>query len=720
MTQAPPPPSSPHATSELIPRFRVLSPGSLSAVVSIDERGEVVAWSAEAELVFGWTAEEMLGRRLSETIIPPHYRADHEAGLRRFRETGTATAAGRVIEASALRSDGSEFPVELSISPPWSTADGTRIFTAFVRDLTERLRLEQLRLMQFQVTRALTEAPTLDAAAPAVLAAIGSNIGWDVGILWVLDRDDNKVRPQTVWSRPAVDAGDFAAASRGFAFSAGEGLPGRVLGAGIPVAIPDVAEDEAFPRQPAALRAGLRGAVGFPVAGAQGVIGVVEFFSADVQAPDPLLLTAMADVGSQLGQFVEHRLAEQLLRRRLHELEVLQRAAHALSASLDLDVVLDAVARSAAEALGAPRATVLRLDGDDLVIAGEYDEKYATARGMRWPVGELPGAAGVLRGEFWTGRVGDIGPALRRVVDRTGVTALAMAPVRSGSEPFGILALLSRTPRQLGEGETRLLQGIASLAGLAVGNAENFRLEREHGRRMQALDTAKSQFLNLASHELRSPLTVLRGYMSMIADGSLGELPAGMARVVPMLTGKLGQMNSLIDEMLDAARLEDDRLQLTITAVDMCELLRTCAHQAEPSLKRDQHITIDGCDGAVTVEADAPRLATAIKNLIDNALKYSPGGGDVACTVSVDGDRALLAVRDRGLGIAAEDMDRLFTRFGRIVTAENSHILGTGLGLYLARELIRMQGGDITAESSLGEGSTFTLWLPLPLPQPAG
>jgi two-component system sensor histidine kinase SenX3 len=113
------------------------------------------------------------------------------------------------------------------------------------------------------------------------------------------------------------------------------------------------------------------------------------------------------------------------------------------------------------------------------------------------------------------------------------------------------------------------------------------------------------------------------------------------------------------------------------------------------------------------VRADATRLATAIKNLIDNAIKYSPGGADVECRVWAAGGRATVTVRDHGLGIAAEDMDVLFTRFGRIVTAENSHILGTGLGLHLARELMRMQGGDITAISTPGEGSTFTLWLPL-------
>src|SRR5581483_5218553 len=350
----------------------------------------------------------------------------------------------------------------------------------------------------------------------------------------------------------------------------------------------------------------------------------------------------------------------ELLRRRLHELEVLQGAAHALSASLALDVVLDAVARSAAEALDAPRATVLRLDGEELVIAGEYDDQGMSVRGRRWPIADLPGAEAVLRGEQWNGSLDEVGAALRSVTDRTGVAAVAMAPVRSGTEPFGILALLSRRPRTLNESEARLLDGIASLASLAVGNAESFRLEREHGLRMQALESAKSQFLNLASHELRSPLTVLRGYMSMIADGSLGPLPDGVTRVVPTMTTKLAQMNGLIDEMLDAARLEDDRLQLNVQRVDLRDVLGNAVRFAEPAVKRTQRIVVDAGEVPVWVDADATRLCTAIKNIVDNALKYSPSGGDVECTVSVDNGRALVAVRDHGLGIAAEDMPRLF------------------------------------------------------------
>jgi len=115
----------------------------------------------------------------------------------------------------------------------------------------------------------------------------------------------------------------------------------------------------------------------------------------------------------------------------------------------------------------------------------------------------------------------------------------------------------------------------------------------------------------------------------------------------------------------------------------------------------------------VTVEVDRGRLLTILTNLIENAIKYSPAGGPVKVGIGVRDGMAEVTVRDKGLGIAAADLPRLFSRFGRIVTADNSNIPGTGLGLYFARELARMQGGEITVRSQEGAGSAFTISLPL-------
>jgi signal transduction histidine kinase len=239
---------------------------------------------------------------------------------------------------------------------------------------------------------------------------------------------------------------------------------------------------------------------------------------------------------------------------------------------------------------------------------------------------------------------------------------------------------------------------------------------REHARRMRELERMKSDFLNLASHELRGPLSVLRGYLSMIEDGSLGNLSSGMRQVLPVMTAKMREMNILINQMLETARLEDSRLVLNIEPLDLRDVAREAVESMRPLVDAAHRLTLDDGPAPVPVQGDRNRLVTIVTNLIDNGLKYSPAGGEVRVTVSRDDVAARISVADKGLGIDAVDLPRLFTRFGRLVNEDNSHIPGTGLGLYLARELTRMHGGDITAESKRRAGSKFTITLPIRLP----
>lgn len=259
----------------------------------------------------------------------------------------------------------------------------------------------------------------------------------------------------------------------------------------------------------------------------------------------------------------------------------------------------------------------------------------------------------------------------------------------------------------------------AVLVGLLRRRTER-RIQRERSlrRRKAALEKVKSNFLNVASHELRSPIAVARGYAAMLADGSFGPAESTDIRVaLPVLIAKLDEMNMLVDSMLDAARLEEERLVLRCEDIDLRTIVDAAVQSALPSLTPRHNLDWRRPRAPVTVNGDAARLAIVVTNLVLNAIKYSPGGGDIQIFLSEDGGRALLTVWDHGLGIADEDMARLFTRFGRILTPENSHIAGTGLGLYLARELARLHNGDIQAASTAGRGSSFTLVLPLAEPR---
>jgi signal transduction histidine kinase len=231
--------------------------------------------------------------------------------------------------------------------------------------------------------------------------------------------------------------------------------------------------------------------------------------------------------------------------------------------------------------------------------------------------------------------------------------------------------------------------------------------------RIAALERTKTEFLNLASHELRGPITVIRGYLSMLERGSLGEVPEGARKALPVLTAKADEMNALVEQMIEAARLEEGKLELSTRHADLREVARVALEMAQPFTDSAHGLVFDSPDIEIPVLIDVERISTVIGNLLTNAIKYSPAGGPVTLTVSTEDHVGKISISDTGVGIAADRFDKLFTRFGRIVTPETSHIPGTGLGLYLSRELARLHGGDITATSVPGEGSTFVLAVPL-------
>jgi signal transduction histidine kinase len=231
--------------------------------------------------------------------------------------------------------------------------------------------------------------------------------------------------------------------------------------------------------------------------------------------------------------------------------------------------------------------------------------------------------------------------------------------------------------------------------------------------RLAAIERNKTQFLNLASHELRGPMTVVRGYVSMLEGGLLGDLNERGRKALPVISTKVMEMNALIEQMIEAARLEDGALMLRPAEIDLRGVVSAAVEAARPLVDHSHEISLQIPERPVPVKADAERIKTIVSNLVSNAIKYSPSGGAIECELTARGGIARVAVKDSGVGIAKEDLPILFTRFGRVSTPQTDHLSGTGLGLYLGRQLARLHGGEITVESSPGKGSTFTLHLPL-------
>jgi PAS domain S-box-containing protein len=236
---------------------------------------------------------------------------------------------------------------------------------------------------------------------------------------------------------------------------------------------------------------------------------------------------------------------------------------------------------------------------------------------------------------------------------------------------------------------------------------------REHADRMAILEETKSQFLQLASHELRTPVALICGYLSLFEQGDLGEVSARGKTALSVLATQGRELNRLVGEILEVARMDEGALTLQLDTLDFRELVAEAVETVRLAASGDHRLTLVTPDQAVPVSADRKRLSMVLHKLLDNAIKYSPDGGEIACDVLAVPGWAELDIRDHGLGLEPAQLDQLFRRFGRIVTDETADIRGSGLGLYLARETARLHGGDITVESEPGRGSTFTIRIPL-------
>lgn len=226
---------------------------------------------------------------------------------------------------------------------------------------------------------------------------------------------------------------------------------------------------------------------------------------------------------------------------------------------------------------------------------------------------------------------------------------------------------------------------------------------------------AKSAFLNMAAHELRTPITVLTGYLSMLSDGSLGRPPEGWDRPLQILMTKTRELTKMVDDLLSAARTEANHLPGSFSQVDLREVVQAAVERARPraDLLGGEIVARVG-SAPVLVAGDANQLGRLLDNLVNNGLTYTVCPPKLSIIASAEGERAFVRVADNGVGIAVDQRERVFDRFHRIVDPAFHNVPGTGLGLYIGRELAERHAGSLVIESSEpGAGSVFALALPL-------
>ncbi|MGE3343846.1 MAG: ATP-binding protein [Vicinamibacterales bacterium] len=573
-------------------------------------------------------------------------------------------------------------------------ADARRIAAQMTEQQMRERRATQSAVVQYQVTRVLADAPSLEAAAPDLVHALCDLVGWQCGAVWQIDRrDPDYLRPIGTWTRPGTTT-TFEAATRARRFVRGEGLPGRVWASGQAVWVEDVTTDPNFPRAPAALASGLRGAFALPIllpertpGAPTGVAGVIEAFGASSDPPEAGLLDVMSALGSQIGQFLHRRRAEAALRESEERLRLIIDSAIDAVVIIDARGIVHAWNPQAERTFGWTATEAIGRELADLIVPPALREAHKAGMRRYRETGE--------------GRV--IGQRLELpAIDKHGrefVVELSISPVHRAD---------ARVDDGRSGGWPVLFSGfLRDISDRREAEAALRRAKEE----AEAAAAAKSDFLATMSHEIRTPMNAIIGLTGLTLDS---DVPEQARRYLTTVRESGEALLTIINDILDFSKIDAGQLVLEQIVFAPADLLGDVVDLFRPSAEEKglvlEMVSLPAVPAAV--EADPSRLRQILSNLIANAVKFTQHGR-IVVTQDYRDAALVLVVRDTGVGIDRDALSRLFRPFTQADSSMSRRYGGTGLGLAISDRLTRLMGGSIAVHSVEGEGSEFTVVVPV-------
>ncbi len=577
---------------------------------------------------------------------------------------------------------------------------------------TER-RARQLASLN-DVAQSLSSTLDLDQLLNQILKSSVAILDCEAGSLFMIDEGTGDL----IF---AVTEGPVASNLVGQRLPPGTGLVGKAADSGQPIIANDVYKTQDWSAETDEQTGFVtQSMLVVPLTVNENTIGVIEVINkrdgANFTPEEQELLavfTGQAAVAIENARL--YTLTDQALAARVEELSVMQRIDRELNTSLDIQ-----------RATSITLEWALRQSGSDAGLVGMVDEGsfqvlaaqgYPSDLDLCGPPQEKPPLPAI-ETAIETGN-----PLLVEAANGAGPEILlpearsqVAVPIRRETEVIGVLFLESRQPDQYPEENLRFLTRLSDHAAIAIANADLY-------AEVQAANLAKSDFVSFVSHELKTPMTSIKGYADLLAAGSVGPVTEAQANFLSTIRSNVNRMATLVSDLADISRIEAGRLRLEFSAVAISEVIEEVIRSTQNQVEeKEQTLTAELPPDLAEVWGDRTRLIQILTNLVSNAHKYSETGGEIRIQAEQgdniwdpEGARQVvhLSVQDNGIGISAEDQYKIFQKFFRSDDQKAREAPGTGLGLNITKSLVEMQGGMIWFESEFRKGTTFHFTIPV-------
>jgi signal transduction histidine kinase len=569
-----------------------------------------------------------------------------------------------------------------------------------------------------EVGGVITSTLDLSAVLNLIMDKAVELIQAEAGSLVLVDRDTNELVFE-------VTAGPGSADLVGKRLPPGTGIMGTVVREHKPVIIRDAQSDARWAGEQDEEFV-TRSIIAVPMVSRGRAIGVIELLNRRDGIPfdedDARLLTAFAaNAAVSIENARLFTQTDQALAARVEELSMMQRIDRELNATLDYNQVMDLMLDWALRTTGADVGLVAVMAEEDgvtglrfLANQGYPEELIAAYEDRLWPLDRGIIGRVVRAGE--PELVEDLKNDPDYAETVPGMMAQLAVPIRREEQIIGVITLMS-SRRTLLDGEA--LEFVVRLADHAAISIENAWLFGE----VRRANDAKTEFVSFVSHELKQPMTSMRGYTDLLAQGAAGGLNDMQQSFLDTIRSNVDRMNSLVSSLLDISRIESGRIRINLAEVSVEQIvedaLRTIRGQIEA---KQQPLVVEITPDLPLVKGDRERLVQVLTNLVSNAYKYTPEGGQITVRAQrwsngkggAERDGFVMcSVTDTGIGMSQEDQERLFTKYFRSDDPSVRSEVGTGLGLVITKSLVELQGGEIWVESQLGQGSTFAFTIPI-------